>query len=316
MMTHFLPHGLITEVITPLNDKEELDREGLAKLLGTVTRENGPVLVNSSYAGEGTLLSAGTRRTLIREAMEIIDGKVVLILGFTGDTDEEVLENVKYIEDSIGKLNYKGNLFLFDCPLWYHSNRGLPDYYKKLSKFTSLPIILSNNPELILNLRKHLKRHNLRTSVFKKLLHNEQIAGLSHSGDSRRLLNYMMGARHRSDFVFYDGSELNFLNNPSSGGVISISSNVLHKYWKEVVNSSLHTDDSRKEDVNYCKHLWDMREKLKEFHSLLGPAPVALIKAALKHAGIISSDAVAKNTGGASKEDKRKVCTFLDLGER
>ena len=311
-MTHFLPRGLITEVITPLNDKEELDREGLTKLLGTVTKENEPVLINSSYAGEGTLLSAGTRRTLIRETMSIIDGKVVLILGFTGDTAEEALENVKYIEDSRKELNYKGEILLFDCPLWYHSNRGLPDYYEKFSKFTSLPIILSNNPELILNLRKHLKRHNLRTSVFKKLLHNEQIAGLAHSSDSHRLLNYMRGARHRSDFVFYDGSELNFLNNPSSGGVISISSNVLHKYWKEVVNSSLHPDDSRKEDVNYCKYLWDMREKLKEFHSLLGAAPVALIKAALKHAGIISSDAVVGNIQRVTDAQKERICAFLD----
>lgn len=326
-MTEQIPQGLITAVVMPLHKYSpkskvpaspaggqslkpelDLDVEGLRRLLIEVKET--AVLINST--AEGMFLRREIRKKVIETAMKVINGETELIIGITGDTAERTLENIKMVEDCRKDLNYRGKIFLFDCPLWYHSNRGLPAYYEKLAEVTSIPIILSNNPGLISNLRKSLKRHNIRTNVFKKLSYNERIAGLEHSGDLHRFLNYMRAGRHRPEFGFYDGNELNFLNNPSSGGVISIGANILHKYWKEVVNSSLLPDDLRKENADYCKLLWQKRETIKKLIFCYRTNPVALVKAGLKHMGLINSDTVAKGLKGANSEEKVKICNLLE----
>jgi 4-hydroxy-tetrahydrodipicolinate synthase len=310
-MTGPKPRGLITALITPLGSKGELDGESLAKLLNTVTEPSDALLVASNYAGEGALLPRETRETLIRETMRTVTGRTTLLLGITADTVEETFGNAKCVEGLRDELNYDGPVFLFDCPLLYHSNRGLPAHYEKLGTITSLPLILSNNPELISNLETPLKRYNIRTGVLKKLLSNDRIAGLAHSGDLHRFLNYVQAARSWQDFSFYDGSELNFLNNPSTDGVVSIGANVLPEEWKEVIGSSLHPDDSRKEDADYRKHLWDIRERLRELHDGCRDNPIALVKTALRHKGVIASDSVTDKSPRATEEQKKKICDML-----
>ena len=319
-----IPKGLITAVVTPLykdspefgvqsaetevqSPKYKLDVEGFKKLLMVVKKS--PVLINGT--DEGILLSKNIRKNAIESAMKVINGDTELIIGITGDSTEQTMESIMMVEDAVKELNYTGKIFLFDCPLWYHSNRGLPAYYEKLTEFAFFPIILSNNPGVISNLQKTLKRHNIRTNIFKKLSYNEKIAGLEHSGDLHRFLNYMRAARNRADFGFYDGNELNFLNNPSSSGVISIGANILYKDWVEVVNSSLMPDDSRKEDAGYCKLLWQKRETIKQFYFLYRINPVSLIKTALKHIGIINSDTAAGGLVEASSDEKSGIRNFL-----
>ena len=324
-MDGVIPQGLITAVVTPLRKhsqkseverptlrvgapKYELDVDSLRKLLTEVKKT--AVLINST--AEGMLSCKEMRKKLTQEAMKVINGDTELIIGITGNTAGETLENIKIVENSRKELNYGGGIFLFDCPLWYHSNRGLPDYYEKLTEFTSLPIILSNKPGIISSLRKTLKRHNIRTNIFKELSNNEKIAGLEHAGDLHRFLNYMRAGRLRPDFGFYDGNELNFLNNPSSSGVISIGANILHKYWKEVVNSSLLPDDSRKEDEEYCRLLWQKREMIKKLILCYRANPVALVKAGLKCMGIIGSDTVAEGLEEASSDQKKEICKLVE----
>ena len=310
-MTGSQPRGLITALITPLGSKEELDVESLAKLLNTVTEPSDALLLAGNHAGEGALLPRETRETLIRETMRIVAGRTTLLIGITADTVEETFGNAKCVEGLRDELNYKGTIFLFDCPLWYRSNRGLPAHCEELMTVTSLPLILSNDPALISNLKTPLKRYNIRTGVLKKLLSNNRIAGLAHSGDLHRFLNYVQAARSRQDFHFYDGSELNFLDNPSTDGVVSIGANVLPEEWKEVVGSSLDTDDSRKEDADYRRRLWDLREKLRKLHAGCKDNPPALVKTALKYKGITASDSVTDKSPRATEEEKKRIYDML-----
>jgi 4-hydroxy-tetrahydrodipicolinate synthase len=310
-MTGSQPRGLIAALITPLGNKEELDGESLAKLLNTVTEHSDALLVAGNHAGEGALLPRETRETLIRETMRIVAGRTTLLIGITANTVEETFENAKCVEGLRNELNYNGTVFLFDCPLWYRSNRGLPTHCEELMTVTSLPLILSNNPALISNLKTPLKRYNIRTGVLRKLLSSNRIAGLAHSGDLHRSLNYVQAARSRQDFHFYDGSELNFLNNPSTDGVVSIGANVLPEEWEEVVGSSLDTDDSRKENADYRGHIWDLMEKLRKLHASYEDNPPALVKAALKHKGIIASDSVTGKSIEATEEEKKRIYDML-----
>jgi len=305
------PKGLIGVLITPFNDKGKIDARSLENLINYTRNDVEGFLAGVSYTGEGFLLPNEKKLELIRISLEIIRGRVPLFLGITGNSYEETAENIVFLEKIRNELNYSGKIFLFDCPLWYHSNRGLPYHYRELGKLTKLPFVLYNNPYLINRLKGHLRRRNIRTNVLKKLSENAQIAGLKHSGEMRRSLNYLRAVRERKSFIFYDGNELNFLNSPGPGGIISAGVNILPKDWREIVDSSLNPHDSRKEDPGYCRHLWETGEKLKLFHFAYRSNPAAIIKTALKCMGIIKSKRVVEGTASISDEEERKIIHLL-----
>jgi len=176
---------------------------------------------------------------------------------------------------------------------------------------TELSFVLYNNPYLISRLKGHLRRKNIRTNVLKKLSGNERIVGLKHSGEAKRTLNYLRAVRERKDFIFYDGDELNFLNGPGPGGVISGGVNILPRDWKEIVDSSLNPHDSRKENPDYCRYLWETGEKLKLFRSSYRSNPAAIIKTALKYMGIIKSNRVVEGTAPVTREEEKKIRSLL-----
>jgi len=305
------PKGLIGVPVIPLTDAGEIDARSLERLVNfTISYVDG-FLCGVSLTGEGFLLTREKKHNLLKTTLEIVRGRVPLFLGITGDNGEETAENIRTLEQDRDDLKYPGQIFLFDCPLWYHSNRGLPQYYQELRKLTELPFVLYNNPELISRLKGHLRRRNIRTNVLKKLSENEQIVGLKHSGEAKRSLHYLRAVRERKNFILYDGNELNFLNSPGPGGVVSGGVNILPKDWKEIVHSSLNPYDSRKEDPDYCRHLWEIGEKLRFFHSTYRSNPAAVIKAALKYMGIISSKRLVKGTVAITPEEDRSIHSLL-----
>lgn len=305
------PKGLSGVLVTPLNDEGDLDVESLGNLINSTLSYVDGLLSGVSFTGEGFLLAREKKLELIRVSLEIIKGRVPLFLGITGNSQEETVKNIRVLEKIRDDLSYPGEIFLFDCPLWYHSNRGLAHHYQELRKLTELPFVLYNNPELIGHLKGHLRRRNIRTNILKKLSGNEGIVGLKHSGEAKRGLNYLRAVRERRDFVFYDGNELDFLNSPGPGGVTSAGMNILPKDWREIVDSSLNPHDSRKEDPSYCRRLWETGEKLKLFHSSYRSNPAAIIKTALKYMGVIKSNRVVEGTASITLEEGRRVHSLL-----
>ncbi|MCD5390924.1 dihydrodipicolinate synthase family protein [candidate division NPL-UPA2 bacterium] len=306
-MNSLPPKGLIAVLVTPLDGEGNIDKESLKSLINYTINHVHGFLTGASFTGEGFLLDSERKLKLIRSAMEIVRGRTVLLLGITGNSSEETAENILQVERMRKELNYQGALFLFDCPLWYHSNRGLCDHYQKLGELTELGFILYNNPYLIAMLKKHLKRRNLRTNIVKRLSGNTQIVGLKHSGEAHRSLNYLRAVRERRGFVFYDGHEPNFLNSPAAGGVVAAGANILPKDWREVVSSSLNPHDPEKEDPDYCRHLWEIGQKLKVFFGAYSFNPPAIIKTALRYMGIIRSSRVVEGTAPVKEVEERRI---------
>ncbi len=305
------PKGLIIALVTPLNEEGDLDVESLENVIHFTLNHVGGFLFGVNFTGEGLFFPNEKKLELIKTALRIVKGRVPLFLGITGNGPEKTTENIIALEKIRNDLSYPGKIFLFDCPLWYHSNRGLPRHYQELGQLTELPFILHNHPYLISQLKGHLRRRNIRTNVLKKLSENEQIVGLKHSGEAKRSLNYLRAVRQRDNFLLYDGNELNFLNNPGPNGIISAGANILPEDWKEIADSSLYPHDSRKEDPDYCRHLWERGEKLRLFHCSYCSNPAAIIKTALKYMGIIKSCRVAERTASITEEEEKRIHSLL-----
>lgn len=307
-----MPRGLIGDMVTPLKGSGDLDRSSLKKIIEYTIKYLDGMIIGSGYTGEGLYLNNRRRVELIEQGIELVHGRVPLFLNVTGGLKEETAENIRAVEITIKKMGYPGKVYLLDCPLLHNSNRHLPDYYRELGNYTQLPFILYNNPHIIGELKAHLKRKNIRTSVLKELSRNEQIGGIIHTGDLSRAIHYIQAVRGRNDFRFYDGNEMSFLSLPSLSGVVSVGANLLPREWKEVTRSSLNRGNDLGGGALPRRQILKAGYLIKRFQAVYRFAAVAAIKKALRYMGKIKTATVTQKVLPVSPDQTAKIYRLLD----
>ncbi len=301
------PRGLILALVTPFNEKGRIDWPTLQQLIERVLPFCDGLLIGEGLVGEGLSLPNPVRLELLKGSWEAVAGRIPLLLCPTASTTEETLDNV----EAGGKLNRdnrgKECLFWVDLPLWYHSNRKLPQLYQEWTKRTPYPILLYNHPYLISKLKRSLKRNNIRTAVLKSLSGNEQIVGLIQAGNLKRTIHYHRAVRARHDFRFYDGDEKSFLNQPSSSGVVSSGANLFPEEWREITSSSLGLSEDPKRSLT----LLNQSQRLRQLSQALRPNPAKTLKFALHRLGIIPLTKVLDETFTTSTGEDLEIVNFL-----
>jgi dihydrodipicolinate synthase/N-acetylneuraminate lyase len=194
-----------------------------------------------------------------------------------------------------------------DTPLFYHSNRGLPDHYRNLLADTEFTLIADNDPQLIRKIGDKAKRKNIRTTVLKKLAQEPRLIGLIHRGDLRRAMNYQRAVREHANLRVYDGGERSFLQRPSTSGVISVGANLLPYEWTTITAASLNLDDSHLEQGSHFRHLWESGQRVLTLLKYYDRAPTRIIAAVLAAWGLIP------RTGQPlTSEDKEAIDRILE----
>jgi dihydrodipicolinate synthase/N-acetylneuraminate lyase len=303
------PEGLIIEPVTPLTPAGDLDAKSLSRLLERVTAVADGILVGGPEAGEGLALPPEVRLELLAQSLSHVNGRLPVYFAITGSTPEETRELALAVPQVMKRQDYQGLVFLADLPLWYHSNRGLPQFYKGLLQEVGLPLILLNMPEVMHQRAFLFKHRNIRTQVVKKLASLPTIVGLIYQGEMRRFLNYHLAAVARPAFAFYEADESRFLTRPGAWGVVSPGAQLYPEAWQLVTRACLHPEDVG-EDLTARHHLWEESTRLVNLAALYRPAPAPLLKAALAAQGILTSDATAPGTPPAPPPQKQKLLDF------
>jgi dihydrodipicolinate synthase/N-acetylneuraminate lyase len=304
-MEPYPPKGLVATLVTPFDEKGRIDWASLERLAERLFPSVDGLFIGDIQVGEGEGLSNDARLELLRGAIRIVAGKKPLFLCPTAPTEEETLRNVEVLGKDAGSP--PSPLFWVDMPLWYHSNRKLPQLYEEWKKRTSLPILLYNHPQLVSRRGHSLKRKNIRTALLKRLAENEQIVGMIYTGDLKRAMDYQRAVRMRRDFLFYDGDEKNFLNQPSSSGVVSPGAILLPGEWQEVVRASLELS----EDPTRNRMLWQHSRKLRGLAQVLQKDPARNLKFALERLGVIREAKVLEGIPAPSSGDRTAMEDFL-----
>ena len=137
------------------------------------------------------------RHELLKRTIHALnDFPVSLFVWVSGNTETQTRENLLALKEDFGDPP-KGGIFWVDTPLNYHSNRGLPDYYRELLSLVNLPLVLHNDPEAV-HTNRTFKRRNIRTAVLKELVQIEGIVGLIFSGSLERAHHYQRACRGSS----------------------------------------------------------------------------------------------------------------------
>jgi dihydrodipicolinate synthase/N-acetylneuraminate lyase len=301
------PKGLIISLPSPLDEKGGIDRVSLSRLIDRVLPFADGLFIGEPLAGEGLFLSHPLRTELLLAAIPMAAGRKPLFLSPTAATAEETLSTVETVSQAASAAACLDHLFWVDLPLWYHSNRKLPQFYEEWAKRTSCPILLYNHPQMISRLNRSLKRSNIRTAVLKSLAENEQIVGLIQAGELKRTIHYQRALRARRDFRFFDGEEDSFLNSPSSSGVVSFGANLLPAEWKEIVAASLDLSEDPARNLLLLKR----SHKLRALHHALGLYPAKNIKTVLHRLGVIERADLLAGTPRAAAGNEDPFGAFL-----
>jgi dihydrodipicolinate synthase/N-acetylneuraminate lyase len=282
------PKGLLIDLITPLKRGGDIDGRGLGRLLDRVLPFVQAVYLASPLSGEGRNLEAAQREELLDKSIVVTRGRVPVLIWISQGTEEETKTTLFLLKKRIEKRKYTGPVFWVDTPLFYHSNRGLPLHYRNLSIGNKGPYLLHNDPTLIRELARPLKRNNIRTSILKDLAQISSIRGLIFSGSFDRVRNYQKAVRARTDFRIYDGDESRFLTYPSLSGVVSVGANLAPKAWQKITASSLNRSNDR-EYPDSLQQIWETGRYLQGLIEIYYPAPVPLVKQTLAGTGTIES---------------------------
>jgi dihydrodipicolinate synthase/N-acetylneuraminate lyase len=300
------PRGLIVDLITPLKNNGSIDGRGLGRLLDRSIPHARAILLAGPVGGEGKNLELDQRLELVEKALVVIRGRVPILIWITGDTEEKTRKTLLTNKKLLEKKSYQGQVFWMDTPLYYHSNRGLPDYCEDLCSMVDQPFILHNDPELIKELARPIKRHNIRTSIFKELTYIEKMVGLVFNGSLDRAHNYQRASRRRSNFRIYDGDETHFLDHPSTSGVVSLGANLTPKPWQKITGSSLNLTGDQKDYPDSLKQVWESGGYLRSLRDIYHQMPVPIVKGLLADMGIIETPTCAF-PAEIPEEPKRRV---------
>jgi dihydrodipicolinate synthase/N-acetylneuraminate lyase len=290
------PKGLIVDLITPLDDKGDIDNDGLGSLLKKVLPYADAVLLASPQMGEGSGLSLTLKTDLLKKAAAFIQGRIPIFFWISEDSAENTKKTLILLENLLKSYSYKGGVFWLDSPLYYHSNRDLYDHYQDLTLNTRYPFVLYNDPGLITMLERPLKRCNIRTSILKNLAEIGKIKALIFRGSLARANNYQKALNRRPDFRVYDGDEDRFLEHPSKSGVLSLGANIAPRIWSNVTKASMGMLGEDRKEWNYLHQIWEMGEVLKDLKKMYIPNPVWTIKRSLVDLNIIGFHACTSVT--------------------
>jgi 4-hydroxy-tetrahydrodipicolinate synthase len=227
--------GVITPLVTPLLEADELDVGGLEKLVEHVLAGGVSGIFVLGTTGEFSGLSYRLRYEMVERVCKQVDGRVPVLVGIT---DTSIIESINMAERAAGS----GATAVVSAPPYYYPT-GQPElieYYEKLSGRINLPMFLYNMP---LHTKTILEPSTVRT-----ISENDKVVGLKDSSANMayfRLLQYAM--KDRPGFKLFVGPEEILADATVLGadGGVNGGSNLFPALYVELYESAINRDFDR-----------------------------------------------------------------------
>lgn len=215
--------GCATAIVTPFNEKNEINFDEFKKLINFQIDNKVNAIVVCGTTGEAVTLSKEEKEELIKYCVKVVNKRVPVIAGVGNNNTKTVIENETYAE----KVGIDG---LLAVTPYYNktTQKGLVEHFKMVAENTSLPIILYNVPTRTgLDI---LPDTYLELSKIKNI-----VATKEASGDISKVLKI----RHlcKENLNIYSGNDDQIIPFLSLGGigVISVLSNIIPKFTTEMI---------------------------------------------------------------------------------
>ena len=216
---------LITAMVTPFNDKGEVDYEQAKKLALALLDSGSDGLVVTGTTGESPTLRREEEYRLYREIKSVVGDRGTVIAGTGSNNTAEALEATKEAE----KIGVDACLLVVP---YYNkpTQEGLYRHFKTVAESTSLPCILYNVPS------RTVVSMSADTAI--RLSEIDNIAGVKEaSGNLEQIAKIITGTR--KDFLVWSGNDSEtFLIMALGGyGIISVASHLVGNQIKQMIDS-------------------------------------------------------------------------------
>jgi 4-hydroxy-tetrahydrodipicolinate synthase len=187
--------GLIVPLITPLNEDETLDEQGLERMVEHVIAGgvSGIFLLGSS--GEVACLSPAVKERLVRAVSAQAAGRVMVLVGISHTSTRLALEQgQRLVGPGVDAVVATGPYYF-----WY-SQPELASHFLTLAHTLQTPLVLYNIPQLV--------KVKLEPDTVARLAEDPLIVGLKDSaGDMDAFDRFLDTQRNSSGFSVSQGSE-------------------------------------------------------------------------------------------------------------
>ena len=257
-------HGCITALITPFNEKGNLDKIALKKLIKRQIENGIHGLVPCGTTGESPTLSHNEHDKVIEITVREAKGRVPVIAGTGSNSTLEAIRLTKAAEKA------GANASLQVVPYYNKpTQKGLFNHFSQIALNTKLPIILYNIPGRSVV--------DLDTKTIVELVKkNRNIVGIKEaSGSIKKVKDIIKNCPKK--FIVLSGEDTLNLSILKQGGkgFISVTSNLLPKECSDIYNHFISGEIRNSEKIN------DKLKRINEFLFLeTNPIP---IKFAMNH---------------------------------
>lgn len=188
-------HGIVLPLVTPLLDRDELDRAGLERLIEYVLAGGVHGLFLLGTTGEASALSSQLRREFVKAAIAQVNGRVPIQVGVS---DTSVAETLQLARD-VAELG--ADAIVVTTPYYISLEQAeLFEYVRMLDNESPLPIVLYNMPRLT---KQPFPLETLRAAM-----KFENVIGVKDSsGDMEYFKKVCDLATERPDWSILIGSE-------------------------------------------------------------------------------------------------------------
>ena len=257
---------VITAMVTPFNEKREIDYPAVEKLAKHLVKTGSDAILVAGTTGESPTLTHEEEYELLYAVKGTVSGSAKVIMGAGSNSTRTAVDATKKVE-SLG-----ADAILSVVPYYNKPNQqGMIEHFGAIAKSTNLPIILYNIPS-----RTGVNMLPQTVAFLAKEYSN--IVALKQSNSDLDLISELK-AQCPKDFAIYCGDDSLTLPMLSLGahGVISVASHVVG----EEIKSLIHNYKSGQ--VKAARNMHQMLFPLfKKLFMAPNPVPVKAVLSRLK----------------------------------
>lgn len=216
---------ILTAMVTPMNDKLEVDYEETKRLAAYLAEHGSDGIVVSGTTGESPTLSTEEKLELFRVVKETVGDKITVIAGVGSNNTASSVEMARRAAET-GVDGLMAVVPYYNKP----SQEGIYQHFRAIAEATSLPILLYNVPgRTSINM---LPETVLRLSEIPNIVALKEACGvMDQVSELKRILP--------KDFEIFSGDDSVTLPMLALGcsGIISVASHVVGDEMKKMVDA-------------------------------------------------------------------------------
>jgi 4-hydroxy-tetrahydrodipicolinate synthase len=168
-MKKYNVEGSWPAVVTPFDDKDEVNYDVLRQLVGFQAGNNSTGLLLMGSTGEAILLTADERKKIIDTVLDEARRKIPVMVGVAAMTTKQTIENAKYAKEAGADVG-----LIVQPPYIKPKQSSLYKYFKDVADAVDIPLAIYNNPERC--------GVNIEPETIARLSRHENIVAIKEAG--------------------------------------------------------------------------------------------------------------------------------------